>query len=140
VTPEARLFLDKAQKCLNNARTVLAIGLGDDAGRGAYLAGFHAAQALIFEVTGRSAKTHNGVQTLFVNIARKDPRMPPGLLSFLSQAYHLKAVADYETGPGSSVPIDKAAAAIQSAAGLIECVTEILTGPSGGAGRSGGGP
>ena len=32
----------------------------DEAGRAAYLAGFHAAQALISERTGRVAKTHDG--------------------------------------------------------------------------------
>ena len=39
---------------------MLGIGLADAAGRTAYLAGFHAAQALIFERTGRAVKTHRG--------------------------------------------------------------------------------
>ena len=47
MTPEARLFLEKAQKLLVRADTMLGVGLNDDAGRTAYLAGFHAAQALI---------------------------------------------------------------------------------------------
>jgi uncharacterized protein (UPF0332 family) len=37
----------------------------DEAGRAAYLAGYHAAQALIFERTGREAKTHKGAHTQF---------------------------------------------------------------------------
>jgi hypothetical protein len=38
----------------------------DAAGRTAYLAGFHAAQALISERTGRTVKTHRGVNTAFI--------------------------------------------------------------------------
>jgi uncharacterized protein (UPF0332 family) len=36
--------------------------LADEAGRAAYLAGLHAAQALIFENTGKVIKRHRGVQ------------------------------------------------------------------------------
>jgi hypothetical protein len=42
VTPEAERYLEKARQCLSNARAELAI-LGNDAGRNAYLAAFHAA-------------------------------------------------------------------------------------------------
>jgi uncharacterized protein (UPF0332 family) len=49
VTPETGLFLDKARKSLAEAAAVLAINLHDAAGRAAYLAGFHAAQAFISE-------------------------------------------------------------------------------------------
>ena len=126
MTPEAERTLEKARRCLANARAILAIGIGEDAGRGAYLAGFHAAQAYIFETAGKVARTHNGVQALFVQLARNDQRLPPELLPFLSQAYHLKAVADYETGEGASVPLDRAAEAIETAARLIACVAAIL--------------
>jgi hydrogenase/urease accessory protein HupE len=37
----------------------LLAGVGEDAGRNAYLAGFHAAQAVIHARSGRTAKTHN---------------------------------------------------------------------------------
>jgi hypothetical protein len=46
VTPEIGELLDKARDCLARARIILAAGVGEDAGRDAYLAGFHAAQAV----------------------------------------------------------------------------------------------
>ena len=56
-------FLEKAQKLLVRADTMLGVGLNDDAGRTAYLAGFHAAQAFIFERMGKVFKSHKGGQT-----------------------------------------------------------------------------
>jgi hypothetical protein len=41
VTPEAKRHFDKARECLTRARTILAAGVGEDAGRHAYLAAFH---------------------------------------------------------------------------------------------------
>ena len=65
MTPETGLFLEKARRCLDNAEAILAIGLGDEAGRGAYLGAFRAAQAYIYERTGHEAKTHHGVRSQF---------------------------------------------------------------------------
>ena len=56
MTPEAKRFLEKAHKLLAEADTMLGVGLNEAAGRTAYLAGFHAAQALIFERTGKVLK------------------------------------------------------------------------------------
>ena len=58
MTPEAERYLEKAEQCLSNARAVLGINLTNDAGRNAYLTAFHAAQALIFERTGKISKSH----------------------------------------------------------------------------------
>jgi uncharacterized protein (UPF0332 family) len=49
LTSEAEQFLEKAWRCLANAEAILRIGLGDEAGRGAYLGAFHAARAFIYE-------------------------------------------------------------------------------------------
>jgi uncharacterized protein (UPF0332 family) len=97
--PTAR-YLDKANKLLKEAETMVGIGLSAAAGRSAYLAGFHAAQALIFERQGRAMKTHSGVQTEFHRLIKNDVRFDENIRTFLSRAYNLKAVADYETGPG----------------------------------------
>jgi len=59
VTSEIGELLDKARDCLARARIILAAGVGEDAGRNAYLAGFHAAQAVIRARTGRTAKTQS---------------------------------------------------------------------------------
>jgi uncharacterized protein (UPF0332 family) len=125
VTPEIGELLDKARDCLSRARIILAAGVGEDAGRDAYLAGFHAAQAVIRARTGKTAKTHRGVHRLLSQLARGEPQLA-GLALFLSQAYNLKAVADYELGPGAGVPLDRASEAIDRAAKFIEQIAELL--------------
>jgi len=60
VKPETSAFLDKSQTLLDKADGMLD-RWPDEAGRAAYLAGFHAAQAFIYEQTGRTVKTHSGV-------------------------------------------------------------------------------
>lgn len=91
---------------------MVGIGLFDAAGRNAYLAAFHAAQALIFERTGRVHKTHRGVQTEFLRLTKDDESLDRDPRSFLARAYNLKAVADYETGPNTSVPPERAKEAL----------------------------
>jgi uncharacterized protein (UPF0332 family) len=127
VTPEAEGYLEKAAQCLSNAHANLGIGLGNDAGRNAYLAAFHAEQALIFERTGKIAKTHRGVQSEFTRLANDESNIDKGFPVFLTQAYNLKAVADYETGPDSVVPLARAAAAIETAGRFIDCIENLLT-------------
>ena len=125
MTPESGEFLDKARDCLGRARIILAAGVGEDAGRDAYLAGFHVAQAVIRARTGRTAKTHRGVHRLLSQLAHDEPRLAD-LVLFLSQAYNLKAVADYELGPGAGVPLDRASEAIERAAQFIAQIAERL--------------
>ena len=62
MTPQAAEFLAKAHHLLTEADIMLGVGLNDAAGRTGYLAAFHAAQAFIFERTGKVFKTHHGVQ------------------------------------------------------------------------------
>ncbi len=57
---------------------------------------------------------------------KDDPRVDPNLRTFLSRTYQLKAVADYETGPGSYVSEEIAREAIRTARQLVECVTGLL--------------
>ena len=125
MTPETRELLDKARNCLSRARIILAAGVGEDAGRDAYLAAFHTAQAVIRVRTGRIAKTHRGVQKLLSDYGRGDPRLAD-LAVFLSQAYNLKAVADYELGSGADVPLERASEAIERAAQFIKQIAELL--------------
>ncbi len=53
MTPEASRFLQNADNHLERGQTMLAVGLSYDTGRAAYLAAFHAAQAVIFERSGK---------------------------------------------------------------------------------------
>jgi uncharacterized protein (UPF0332 family) len=68
--------------------------------RSVYLAGFHAAQAFIFESTGKAARRHGGVQRQFACLVKNDSRFDVELRIFLPRAYSFKAIADYQTGPG----------------------------------------
>jgi uncharacterized protein (UPF0332 family) len=129
LTPEAARFLDKARRLLAEAEAMLGIGLADAAGRTAYLAGFHAAQALIFERTGRAVKTHRGAQAEFLRLTHDDPRLDPGLRVFLPQSHSLKAIADYETGPGAEVPPERAEAAVKTGGHFVARVADLLSGP-----------
>jgi hypothetical protein len=58
-------------------------------------------------------------------LARNEPQLAD-LALFLSQAYNLKAVADYELGPSASVPLDRASEAIDRAVQFIEQIATML--------------
>ena len=126
MTPETSMFLAKANKFLAEADAMLNIGLSDAAGRAAYLAGFHAAQALISERTGRTVKTHKGVHTEFLRLTKGDESFPPTSRAFLSNAYNLKAIADYETGPEAEVSVEEATGALASAKRFVAHLTGLL--------------
>jgi uncharacterized protein (UPF0332 family) len=131
VTPETAEHLDKAREYLTKARNLLDVmHYNDEAGRAAYLAGFHAAQALISERTGRVAKTHDGVNSQFNLLTRDDPRIDDDLRGFLGRAYNLKAVADYETGPRSVVPLERVELALITVVRFVEVVAELLPQPA----------
>jgi len=127
VTPETNEHLNKAREYLVKARNLLDVmQYNDEAGRAAYLAAFHAAQALISERTGTTANTHEGVNSQFNLLTRGDERVDAELRRFLSQAYNLKAIADYETGPDAVVPLERVEAAIATAARFLDCVVGLL--------------
>jgi hypothetical protein len=65
--------------------------------------------------------------TNFTRLAHAEPRINKSFPLFLTQAYNLKAVADYETGPGSVVPPERAAAAIETATRFVDCIRNFLT-------------
>jgi len=127
VTPETNEHLDKAREYLVKARNLLDVmQYNDEAGRAAYLAAFHAAQALISERTGKTANTHEGVNSQFNLQTRGDERIDAELRRFLSHAYNLKAIADYETGPDAVVPLERVEAAIATAIRFLDCVVGLL--------------
>jgi uncharacterized protein (UPF0332 family) len=122
---ESAAFLQKSREAFDKAQGMLA-RWPDEAGRAAYLAGVHAAQALIFEKTGKVIKRHRGVQGELARLMKDQPRFDADLRAFLGRAYNLKAIADYETGPGSYVTPEQARTAIDTAARFIDCITKFL--------------
>jgi uncharacterized protein (UPF0332 family) len=126
VKPQSAAFLQKARALLSEAETMLKVDLNDAAGRTAYLAGFHAAQALIFEAHRRAFKSHSGVRSEFARLVKDDGRVDRELRGFLGYAYQLKEIADYESGPGSKVSANAARAALQIARRFVECVASLI--------------
>jgi len=96
---ETALFLEKSRELLDQAETMLGVPLIDAAGRNAYLAGLHAAQALIFETSGKVIKRHSGVHREFSRLVKDESRIDVDLRAFLPHSYDLKPIADYGTGP-----------------------------------------
>jgi uncharacterized protein (UPF0332 family) len=66
------------------------------------------------------------VQGEFARLVRDDPRFDTELRAFLPRAYNLKAIADYQTGPGSQVTVEQAQEAITAAERFVACTEELL--------------
>lgn len=120
-------FLVKARGCLADATQICSLPLPHIAAREAYLAVFHAAEAYIFEHTGKAAKTHRGVRSEFARLARSEPRIGRDLVTFLATAYQFKAVADYAVGTAvTPISTQGATAAISTAGRFIDTVSQVL--------------
>lgn len=130
--PETAQFIDNARKMLERGRLMLEVPLYEDAGRAAYLACFHVAQALIFEREQRVLKTHRGVQTEFQRLVRDQPAVEADLRGFLSRAYRFKTIADYDLGSSVATTEADARTALETAARFIEWLAEVAAMPSDG--------
>ena len=120
-------YLDKSRELLDEADAILRIDLYEAAGRTAYLAGFHAAQALISERTGQIAKSHSGVRSTFARLVKDDPQVNRALVRFLGRAYRFKEIADYGTGPQAVVTVSEAQEAIGAAGQFVDCIASLLS-------------
>jgi len=81
---------------------------------------------LIFEKQGRSPKSHSDVQSEFALLVRDEPVIDRDLRAFLGRAYNLKAIADYETGPGAKVSTTQATEAIAAARGFVAAIVGLI--------------
>ena len=124
--PESAAFMEKSREFLVKAEGMRDNDWPDEAGRASYLAGLHAARALIFETSGEITKSHKRVQSEFGRLTRDDPRFDQELRAFLGRAYNLKVIADYETGPRSRVSGQSAGAAVRTAHRFVECAANVL--------------
>lgn len=124
--PETQAFIGNGQDMLRRARVMLGVSLYEDAGRTAYMAAFHAAQALIFEREQRIMKSHHGVRSEFHRLVREGIAFDPDLLPFLSRAYRLKVVADYDLGSRVEPPPEEVAAASEMATRFVEDIRALL--------------
>jgi uncharacterized protein (UPF0332 family) len=127
--PEVAKFIDQATIVLARADLMLTVSLNEDAARAAYLASFHVAQAYIFERTGKTSKTHRGVQTEFFRLTKDDARVDPVLRRFLSQSYEFKSVADYLTGDEAVTSAAEAAEAVATAKNFVAHLAPLVALP-----------
>ncbi len=93
---ESSAYLARAEALRDRAAALPEAGLVEDAERAAYLAGFHAAQALIFERLARTPKTHGGVKATFAGLVRNNPHVDAMARGFLGHVYNLKTLVDYD--------------------------------------------
>ena len=128
MTPEAASCLRKARTYLRRANKWLnTIHEGDEAARVAYLAGFHAAQALIFERTGKLAKTHRGVRSEFARLAANEPKLGHSPAQFLGRGYQRKEAVDYDVSSDEIVPEAEARDMLEAATAFVDRVAEVLS-------------
>ena len=73
-------------------------------------------------------KTHRGVHSELYRLTRDDPRLDAELSAFLGRAYNLKAIADYETGPGSEVSPELATEAVETSKRFVDCIASLIGG------------
>ena len=126
MTPEAGQALETARRHLIDARAVVTLRITYIAGREAYLAAYHAAEAYLHHRTGKIAKTHRGLRTEFARLARSEPRIDPEFVRFLANAYEIKSIADYGAEPEANVSLEQANTAIETAGRLIDCIAGLI--------------
>ena len=133
MTPQTANFVAAALEALSDAKGNMSINIYRQAARLAYYAQFHAAQALIFERTGKITKTHKGVQAQFHKLGTTEPRLAPGFPGNLSAAYRYKQIADYDAGAAVPVTQTEARDAIEVAEQFVAAIRMVLLQPSGSA-------
>jgi uncharacterized protein (UPF0332 family) len=126
--PETADYLGKARQCLDDARMIAALmPLHHVVARESYLAAYHAAEAYIFERTGKTAKTHRGLRSEFGRLARSEPRIDRQYLTFLAKAYEFKSIADYGVGfPVPPITAEDARSVLDTAGRFIDRIATLL--------------
>jgi uncharacterized protein (UPF0332 family) len=72
------------------------------------------------------SKRIKAVHTEFQRLTKDDQGFRPDLRVFLSHAYNLKAIADYETGPGAGVSGEQAIQALAQAERFVAHLETLL--------------
>ncbi|WP_244441314.1 HEPN domain-containing protein [Methylosinus trichosporium] len=112
---------------MDDAAKIAKIGIAKVAARCAYYAAFHAAEAFIFENTGRVGKTHSGVRAEFARLAKATPQVDRDFPKFLAKAYIYKEISDYGAPAGAGVSLSDAMDAITTATRFVDCMDKLLS-------------
>ena len=121
---ETRDFLDHAAEDIREAEIIATAGLAKVAARSAYYAVFHAAEALIFQYSGKIAKTHSGVRSEFSRIWLTILHLDNWYTTFFAQTYSFKEISDYGSVRDKSVTMEIAEDAIAGAKKFVAAVTD----------------
>jgi hypothetical protein len=62
-----------------------------------------------------------------LRLTKDDPRFTADQRIFLSQTCNLKAIADYETGPGSEISPERAIRAVAAGKQFVEQIFKLLS-------------
>ena len=129
MTPEAVAYLETAREDLREAGMIVALPLTKAAARAAYYAMFHAAEAFIFERSGKVVKTHSGVRSEFSQLLIGAAEIDAALGRILTKGYGYKDLADYGTGRDHIVTDAEATALIDDASRFVDRVAALLAPP-----------
>lgn len=123
--PETAALLARASADLEAARRIVAIRIPGVAAREAYMAAFHAAQAVLFERVGQVPKTHSGLHGAFGRVARAESGLGRDLGRIFAEAYEFKDIADYRIE--RTISNEAALEAIARSETMVERVTRFLS-------------
>ena len=96
------------------------------AARSGYYAAFHAAEALIQERVGRSAKTHRGVHSEFARLTKDVSGPDRTVWRILPDGYRYKEIADYSTDLDVNISDEAVSRVIADATRFVARVAELL--------------
>lgn len=109
-------YLEKAERALEEARTMLRINSPEGACNRAYYAMFDAAHAALFAAGCRPAqgifKTHHGLIAEFGLQLVQTGKIDPALGRSINRVQEIRLVADYSADPP---PLDDATSAVEKA-------------------------
>ncbi len=98
MNPITEDYLRKFGRLLQEAEEMIEAGFYEAAGRNAYLAALHAANAAIFEKTGCAIGKHKSTPQALASILHAENIHDKTLTAFLPRMMRFKEIADYETG------------------------------------------
>lgn len=123
--PTAKLFLEKAERALDAARTLIEAKSAEGACNRAYYAMFDAAHAALFalrlEDIKAPIKTHNGLIAKFGEHLVRPGLLPVEHGEALNAVQRFRQLADYS---GEPIELDKAAWSVERAEAFVAAVNE----------------
>ncbi len=126
MTPAAGQSLAAAHRSLADGEVILGVRIPRVAAREAYMAAFHAAEALVVEKTGKAVKTHAGLRTEFARLAQATDRIERWMTTFLANGSRFKSLSDYDVTQETPITVANAEALIAEARTFVARIGELL--------------